>query len=411
MVFSSTIRISEDAPPKTFAMPPTDKRCPLRLLHLEDSDIDHELVVRLIRRAGLTVQALRVDTERAYLAALDSGCDHTAWDVILSDYRLPGFSGLIALEQLKARGQLTPFIIVSGVIDEKMAVESMREGASDYLLKDNLNRLVPAVMKAIDRHDALRAKQESDLALQQSQQQLRELAQHLQTSLEQERAAIAREIHDEVGGALTALKFDLAWIARHTTNPDVLERTQTAADTLTLAFDASRRLIHNLHPAILEEGLVPALQWITGAFERRTGVRATFHSSHEQPELDGSVLLAVFRTAQEALTNVSRHAQATQVKLDLTITAAGMLSLEVSDNGKGTSRSDLHKTHSFGLRGLHERANTVGGWLDVSSGPTGTTLILAVPLKHKTTMKSSAPSAPTMHTVRTKDDPTFWGDL
>jgi signal transduction histidine kinase len=92
------------------------------------------------------------------------------------------------------------------------------------------------------------------------------------------------------------------------------------------------------------------------------------------------VPLVAYRAAQEALTNVSKHAQATQVSIDLSM-AGGVLSLEISDNGRGLSPDDLAKARSFGIRGLHERARTVGGWVDLSSGTTGTTMILSVPLE------------------------------
>jgi signal transduction histidine kinase len=91
------------------------------------------------------------------------------------------------------------------------------------------------------------------------------------------------------------------------------------------------------------------------------------------------VPLVAYRTAQEALTNISKHANATRVQIDLSM-AGGVLSLEISDNGRGLNQEDLSKARSFGIRGLHERANTVGGWIDLSSGPHGTTLILSVPL-------------------------------
>jgi len=91
------------------------------------------------------------------------------------------------------------------------------------------------------------------------------------------------------------------------------------------------------------------------------------------------VPLVAYRTAQEALTNISKHAHATRVQIDLSL-AGGVLSLEISDNGRGVSEDDLAKSRSFGIRGLHERATTVGGWIDLSSGPHGTTLILSVPL-------------------------------
>jgi signal transduction histidine kinase len=97
------------------------------------------------------------------------------------------------------------------------------------------------------------------------------------------------------------------------------------------------------------------------------------------PPLPQGVPLVAYRMAQEALTNVSKHAQATRVEVDLSLTG-GVLSLEVSDNGRGLGQADLAKTHSFGIRGLHERASTVGGWVDMSSSAAGTSLILSVPL-------------------------------
>jgi signal transduction histidine kinase len=391
-------------------MPTVDAPRRLNVLHIEDSDLDHQLMLTQMRRAGLEVQAQRVESADGFEAALRHGHHGASWDVILSDYNLPGFSGLVALEMLKARGATTPFIIVSGEIGEDTAVAAMRNGAADYLLKNNLARLVPAMLHAIDAHQALRDKQQADAALAQSQERLRELAQHLQTSVELERAAIAREIHDDVGGSLTALKFDLAWIARHAQDPAIQQRVHSALDTVSQALEASKRIMHNLRPAILEQGLVAALQWMAATFEKRTGIETRFRSSQEQPRLPAGVPLVAYRTAQEALTNVSKHAQATRVNIDLTI-AAGVLSLEVSDNGRGLVRADLTKARSFGIRGLQERAGTVGGWVDLSSGPGGTTLILSVPLGELVNGENGVHGAPRLHEVRSDDDPTFWGEL
>lgn len=381
----------------------------LRVLHLEDSELDHHLMMTQLQRSGLDVLALRVESAATFEAALAQGCEGKPWDVVLSDFNLPGFSGLLALELLKSSGQVLPFIIVSGEIGEDVAVEAMRNGASDYLLKNNLARLVPATLHAIEAHQAIRAKQLADRALSQSKERLRELAQHLQTSVEMERAAIAREIHDDVGGSLTALKFDLAWISRHARDEAVQQRVQSALETVSYALEASKRIMHNLRPAILEQGLVAALQWMTSRFERRTGIQATFRASHEHPQLPAGVPLVAYRTAQEALTNVSKHAQATRVNVDLTL-AGGILSLEVSDNGRGLSAEDLAKARSFGIRGLHERAGTVGGWVDLSSGPGGTTLILSVPLEAEGEGALGGEEG-SDGAKRSDDDPTFWGDL
>ena len=380
----------------------------LRVLHLEDSELDHELARAHLRRGGLKVRLRRVDTEAEFLAALDQ-----PWDAIVSDYNLPGFSGLVALDLLKASGRDVPFILVSGEIGEDTAVEAMRNGASDYLLKNNLARLVPALLHAVEAGETRRARVRADRELDASKQRLHELAQHLQTSIEHERSAIAREIHDDVGGSLTALKFDLAWIARHTDSDAVLMRVNSALETLTLAIDSSKRIMHNLRPAILEQGLAAALQWIATRFEKRTGIECAVRlppasqAPHAAPELPAGVPLVAFRTAQEALTNISKHAQASRVEIDLSL-AGGVLSLEVSDNGRGLGAADLAKARSFGIRGLHERAGTVGGWVDLSSGPGGTTLILSVPL---TPLASTGSAEVPSEAIRDADDPSQWAEL
>ncbi|MCU0774785.1 MAG: histidine kinase [Ideonella sp.] len=374
----------------------------LTLLHLEDSELDHELTLAHLRRGGLTVHAVRVETESDFGAALDR-----PWDAVISDYNLPGFTGLKALEIVKGRGSDVPFILLSGEIGEDAAVAAMRQGASDYLLKNNLARLVPAVLQAVEAAETRRARERADRELVESRQRLRELAQHLQTSVEMERAAIAREIHDDVGGSLTALKFDLAWIARHTDSPEVLQRVTGALETVKSAIESSQRIMHNLRPAILEQGLVAALQWMASRFEKRTGVACRLVTPPGVPELPAGVALVAYRTAQEALTNVTKHAQASQVRMDLSL-AGGTLSLEVTDNGRGLSHADLAKAHSFGIRGLHERAGTVGGWVDLTSRQgRGTSLILSVPLESARSLERQAPRTPD----RGDYDPTGWGQL
>ena len=380
------------------AMPTQTRDRVFRVLHLEDSELDHELLLAHLSRGGLNAQTRRVDSEHAFLDALVE-----PWDLVVSDYNLPGFSGLLALELLKASMRDIPFVLVSGEIGDETAVEAMRNGASDYLQKNNLSRLVPALLHAVDAAETRRARVKADRDLVASKQRLHELAQHLQTSVEHERAAIAREIHDDVGGSLTALKFDLAWIARHSSSPQIVSRVQSAIETVTHAVESSQRIMHNLRPAILEQGLVAALHWIALRFERRTGIECQIRLPKQLPELPAGVPLVAYRTAQEALTNISKHALATRVRIDLSL-AGGVLSLEISDNGRGVSQEDLAKARSFGIRGLHERATTVGGWIDLSSGAQGTTLILSVPLDvHDTNYEPEPPDK--------SYDPSQWADV
>ncbi|HEY8710631.1 MAG TPA: response regulator, partial [Burkholderiaceae bacterium] len=152
-------------PPNVTAAARADRE--LRVLHLEDSEVDHELLRMHLARGGLRTQVQRIDTEAAFLSALDRD-----WDAILSDYNLPGFSGLVALDLLKAGGHDVPFILVSGEIGEDTAVEAMRNGASDYLLKNNLSRLVPALLHAVEATDTKRARDRADRELDASKQRL-----------------------------------------------------------------------------------------------------------------------------------------------------------------------------------------------------------------------------------------------
>jgi signal transduction histidine kinase len=382
---------------------PTPSERPWRFLHLEDSELDHQLAMAQLTRAGFSFTVKRVDSSAAFQEALLD-----RWDAVLSDYNLPGYTGLQALDHLRRTGLETPFVLVSGEIGEDMAVNAMRKGASDYLLKSNLARLAPALEHAIDAAESRRARREADAELVRSRQQLSELAQHLQTSVEMERAAIAREIHDDVGGSLTALKFDLAWIERRAADTELRQKVQHALETVTHAIEASQRIMHNLRPAILEQGLVAALQWMTSRFERRTGIVTAFRTCHEALHLPAGVPLVAYRTAQEALTNVSKHAGASRVQVDLAL-AGHVLSLEISDNGCGLLDGDLSKSRSFGIRGLRERAGTVGGWVEVASSARGTSLILSVPLPRGATSKAG--SEQPAYLEADPHDPSGWGEL
>jgi signal transduction histidine kinase len=136
----------------------------------------------------------------------------------------------------------------------------------------------------------------------------------------------------------------------------------------------------NLRPPILDQGLVAALSWMGENFSRRTGIALDFQPPRERLALPPAIELAAYRTAQEALTNISKHAEARRVAIELS-DGEGVLTLEVSDDGRGLPPEARDKPRAFGLRGLHERARTVGGWLDISNrNGVGTSIILSVPL-------------------------------
>ncbi|WP_395669250.1 ATP-binding protein [Rhodoferax sp.] len=352
----------------------TDKH--LHILHLEDSEVDHQLVVRALQKDPRPFSIMRVD-------ALEDFQEQTRtrkFHVIVADYRLPGFTALDAWHALQDMEHCPPFILLSGAIGESAAVAAIQLGISDYLPKDDVRNLRRVIDRAIAVVEAKAAQARAALELAQSEQRLAQFAQHLQNAIENERAAIAREIHDDIGGSLAAVKLDLSWVARQPLTEPVQSHLASAGDMLQHAIGASQRIMMNLRPAILDQGLVPAIEWLAQGFQRRTGVRTSFSTNHDRLQASKAVELTAYRTAQEALTNISKYAECSAVRIELS-DAEGVLTLEVSDNGRGIDNDALQKSSAYGIRGLKERAKVVGGWMDIISGTgQGTTVILSIPL-------------------------------
>lgn len=349
---------------------------PLHILHLEDSLIDHELVRLALQRSGEACVLERIET----LDEFELSIQKFNFDVILADYRLPGFTALDAWHILIQQAKPPPFILLSGAIGELAAVSAIKMGMSDYLAKDDLGKLGLIIRRSIDIQNIRRAKELADIELALSEKRLADFAEHLQMTMEQERAAIAREIHDDIGGALAAIRFDLSWIGRHTVDIVTLGHVTAATEMLQHAMGASQRIMMDLRPAILDQGLVAAVQWLSRSFSKRTGIEVKIHSPADMVSLPKSIQLVAYRTTQEALTNIGKYAECSKVNIDIS-DAENVLTLEVMDNGKGISTLDLLKPKSFGIRGLHERAKTIGGWIDVSTNSVaGTSIILSVPL-------------------------------
>ena len=347
------------------------------ILHLEDSLADHELVGHILGRSEWHFKLFHVDTLEAFETALRGG----GFDLVLADYHLAGFSGLDAWDWMGAQSIDLPFVLVSGAIGEAVVADAMVRGVSDYVDKNRLNRLPMVVQRALEHHRIKCERASTARELAASRQRLAELTEHLQVSIERERADIAREIHDDIGGSLAAIRLDLAWLGRHASDDATRAHVDAAQAMVAHALGASQRIMRNLRPAVLDQGLIAAIEWLVQGFAARTGIATRVRHAGDMPQLSREVEMVAYRTAQEALTNVAKHAGATEVRLELS-DLEGHLTLEVSDNGQGASAEALAQPDAFGLLGLRERAQTVGGWLDVvNPGPgEGMTLILSVPL-------------------------------
>jgi PAS domain S-box-containing protein len=214
-----------------------------------------------------------------------------------------------------------------------------------------------------------------------SRQELRDLTARLQLVREEERTCLAREVHDELGQALTGLKIDLAWLKpRVADRPAVAERVQSIIVRIDGAMDTVRRIATDLRPSVLDDlGLVAAVEWQTQEFGRSTGITAQLEVQATYPELDEVCATSAFRILQETLTNVARHAHATRVHIDLRVTAEE-LRLEIKDNGRGITEAELASPRSLGLIGSRERAIACGGELMIRGVRNqGTTVLLQIP--------------------------------
>lgn len=492
----------------------------LALVVIEDSVDDFDLIVARLARGGRAVAAERVDTPEALEAALA----RRPLDAVISDHRLPRFTSLDALAMVRARDPEVPFLIVSGAIGEEVAVEAMKAGADDYLMKDKLGRLEPALTRALERAFARRRERaaehalvesetrfraltanlpgmvfqleeadgrftlawvsegarrlfgvspadlvadparflsamprsdaaslqralrraaaggrdlhwvgqlgvepeparwievaasarataagrawdgivtditpqkEAERALRSSREELRTLATHLVRVREQEREAIAREIHDDVGSTLTALKFELAFlrtaVREEASATAPLARMTQLLDTAILS---STRIMHDLRPGILDEGVVAALEWQARSFEQRMRIDCRFASSHDEIPLSPDQAIAVFRICQEALNNVAKYAGARTVEIRLKA-GNGRLTMDIADDGKGIAAADLNRPDRFGLRGMRERAHSLGGTVDIRATPGGgTTVSLSLPLARPSTAAAAATAVP-----------------
>jgi len=219
--------------------------------------------------------------------------------------------------------------------------------------------------------------------LESSRAQVLLLAQHERISREEDRARMAREVHDQLGQALTGLKMDLAWLQKHTgpRQKDLLQKFRGMSDLVDTTIQDVRRIATELRPGMLDDlGLVPAMEWQLQEFQKRSGIRCRFTSSLEEVALDDEETTVLFRILQEALTNVSRHAAATRVEVSLD-EEQGYARLRVQDNGRGITDSEVNGSKSFGLMGMRERVLLRSGDFYIQGKPgQGTTVVIKLPL-------------------------------
>ena len=242
--------------------------------------------------------------------------------------------------------------------------------------------LVVFITDVTERRRSLAALQESESRLQVLAEQLRELSAHLETVREEEKARIAREVHDELGQMLTVLKLETSMceLAYAELDPGLRERLNSMKRLIAQLFQLVRDVATALRPPILDAGIASAIEWQAQRFETRTQIPCLVQVPDNLPTLPDATAIGLFRILQESLTNVMRHAEAHTVELTLSLNA-GVLCMTVADDGKGFDQRQ-ERPASFGLVGMRERVLIMGGRLHLDSTQgEGTTLRIDIPLE------------------------------
>ena len=402
----------------------------IRVLLVEDSENDAELLLRHLQRSGYAVTSSRVDTEQTMLGAIEA----EPWEVIISDFIVPGFGGLEALDALKKKGLDLPFIIVSGQIGEDIAVKAMKAGAYDYVMKDSLARLVPAVERALREAEIRRERRQAEERLKdtaeklfwtveelrKTEEQLRgrnvelsqardelevrvvqrtgalskankalrhqieerkRLEQELLDITEQERRRIAIDLHDDLGQQLTGLAFMVkALHARlEATAPDRAAEADKIHTTVCSAIQRAHDLALDLTSDLDEDNLPLALEHLTRRAKDLFQVDCCLEADSPLPQPPAGSVPHLYKIAQEALTNAIKHGKASRVAVRLAREDENLV-LSIWNDGQAFEVDTLPKGR-MGLRVMNYRAHVIGGELEVCSDEeTGTKVLCSVPL-------------------------------
>ena len=357
----------------------------LRVLVLEDQPTDAELTLVALADGGIrarpTLAAGRAEFEAAFAAE--------RFDLVLADYSLPDYTGLEALALVRRNDPLVPFILVSGALGEERAVDALRAGATDYILKHGLARLGPAVRRALAERQERERHLATSRALELSEERLRALSRRLLEVQEEERRSLARDLHDDIGQVLTALKIQLESLARSPSG--TAAQLQECVETTSHALQRVRQLSLSLRPLQLDDlGLAAALRSHLDLQARVGGLKPHFDAAGAPRSVAPEIETACFRVAQEAITNVLRHARAHNLWLRL-YAEDGRLGLSVRDDGEGfdldSARRRAAAGGSLGVVGMEERAALAGGRLELRTVPgQGTVLLATFPM----TMENAA---------------------
>lgn len=348
-----------------------------RILFLEDSADDVELMEHELHEAGMQFKSKRVDNKDQFLKEVLEFNP----DIILADYSLTSFNGMQAFRKLNEEHISVPFILVTGVLSEKLALDCLKEGVDDFILKSSFKRLPAAIESAIRKREMQDEKNRFASELKKSHEELRQLVNRHQNSIEEERMNIARDLHDELGQVLTALKIDIALLRKKLTSGKrvsdeiIHEEFTVISKTIDKIAMSAKEISSGLRPEALDDlGILDAIQWQATEFEKRNNMLCQLYLPSEPLDLTKELSITLYRIVQEALTNVARHSEATLVQIYMDL-RDNLLFIEILDNGKGIEDEKIKSSKSLGIIGLRERVQLLHGHFFIGKAKGGGTKV------------------------------------
>lgn len=360
-----------------------DMTGPFRILFLEDNLYDVQLMQNAIDKAELRYESEVLWMKKDFVNRLKEAPP----DIVLADYYLPSYNGMQAFQLLRQHHLYVPFILVTGTLSEQLALECLNEGVDDFILKSSFRRLPVAIANAIKKKNIEKERLRMAEELKKSHEELRLLNIAQQTAREDERLSIARDLHDELGQVLTALKIDITMFGKKllpkAEEPGLEQEFKSILNLVDRTTQSVKRISSGLRPEVLDElGLIEAVRWLAKEFQERNRIRCITSLTSKSIAGGKDFPIAVYRIVQEALTNVARHAEASEVKIELKVEGE-TLHLEIADNGKGISEKRIRSSTSLGLIGLRERVSALNGKFSIMGGrERGTVILASIPIGH-----------------------------
>lgn len=346
-----------------------------KILIIEDEAVTAIFMQRILEKRGYSVKYESVVGKDTFSAIENFSPDLIIMDIWLKSER----DGIEYALEVKNRYAI-PVIFITAFSDEDTFARAIVAEPYGYIIKPvNDKELIITVDIALYKHGI-------DRAMKESEKRYRELANHIQKIREEERVMIAREIHDELGQDLTAIKMDISMMKSSPVgkDPSWQSKFDDLSELVNSAINTVRRIASDLRPGILDDiGLAAAIEWKAGDIQKRTGLVCNLFFEGEEVSIEQSKSVHVYRIFQESMTNVIRYSSATEVNINFGV-INGVLMLKVSDNGRGIEQEEMNSPKSLGITGMKERASACGGQLVIKTEKgKGTTLITLIPVEKK----------------------------